>query len=488
MANIDRDYRERLLNTLDQSPMSTPSKSPCDGSCYIFKSPNPSRENYYDRYIPSRVASSSAKKCLFETPLRATSKKDKDQTIEPPKAEALTQKSALQNELLGESITEVPDPQTMERGGPLTVISPSKSNMLKFQSSPQRLDPHAPYAVFPISKSSKQLLLSPRRVTRKISKTPFKVLDAPELQDDFYLNLLDWSSHNVLSVGLGTAVYLWSAFTCQVSKLCDLQDESDSVTSVSWSDKHLLAVGTQTGLVQIWDVAAEKKLRTMSGHSSRVGALAWNWDTLCSGSRDHTIVQWDHRVPDTPTRTMRSHTQEVCGLRWSTDHQLLASGGNDNKLYVWNQSTPEPALCYTDHTAAVKAIAWSPHQHGILASGGGTADRTIRFWNTSTNQPLQSIDTGSQVCNLVWSKSTNELVSTHGYSQNQIVIWRYPSLTQVAKLTGHTTRVLYLAMSPDGQTIVTGAGDETLRFWNVFYKSRSHKETCSPLNMAVYIR
>ena len=41
-------------------------------------------------------------------------------------------------------------------------------------------------------------------------------------------------------------------------------------------------------------------------------------------------------------------------------------------------------------------------------------------------------------------------------------------LVQVATLTGHTYRVLYLAMSPDGQTIVTGAGDETLRFWNVF--------------------
>lgn len=35
-------------------------------------------------------------------------------------------------------------------------------------------------------------------------------------------------------------------------------------------------------------------------------------------------------------------------------------------------------------------------------------------------------------------------------------------------MTGHTYRVLYLSMSPDGQNIVTGAGDETLRFWNVF--------------------
>jgi cell division cycle 20-like protein 1 (cofactor of APC complex) len=54
-------------------------------------------------------------------------------------------------------------------------------------------------------------------------------------------------------------------------------------------------------------------------------------------------------------------------------------------------------------------------------------------------------------------------------------VWKYPSLSQVAKLTGHSYRVLYLAMSPDGEAIVTGAGDETLRFWNVFSKARSQK-------------
>lgn len=41
-------------------------------------------------------------------------------------------------------------------------------------------------------------------------------------------------------------------------------------------------------------------------------------------------------------------------------------------------------------------------------------------------------------------------------------------MKKLAVLTGHTCRVLYLAMSPDGQTLVTGAGDETLRFWKVF--------------------
>jgi WD40 repeat protein len=66
-------------------------------------------------------------------------------------------------------------------------------------------------------------------------------------------------------------------------------------------------------------------------------------------------------------------------------------------------------------------------------------------------------------------------VSTHGCSDNHILVWKYPSMTQVANLTGHSSRVLYLAVSPDGEAIVTGAGDETLRFWNVFSKGRSQK-------------
>jgi len=113
----------------------------------------------------------------------------------------------------------------------------------------------------------------------------------------------------------------------------------------------------------------------------------------------------------------------------------------------------------------VKAISWSYNQHGLVASGGGTADRTIKFRNTLTGETKKSWDTGSQVCNLAFSHSLNELVSTHGFSQNEISIWDCESTKPLASLTGHTFRVLFLAMSPDGSTVVTGSGDETLRFW-----------------------
>lgn len=370
-----------------------------------------------------------------------------------------------------------PPPTTGGGAGSVTPSTPSK-NLFTYMS-PQTRTPHARtirtdtraeiYSLSPIRFDSQRMLLSPRKTTRQVSKIPYKVLDAPDLKDDFYLNLVDWGSSGVLGVGLGSSVYMWNSMTGRVDELLNL-GPSDHVTSVSWIQRgSQLAVGTHKGLVQIWDASRGKKLRTMTGHTQRVGALAWNAHILTSGSRDRTIYHRDVRVRNQYTHTLRGHKQEVCGLRWSDEGQL-ASGGNDNKVFIWPGVEETPLWRFTEHRAAVKALSWSPHQRGLLASGGGTADRRICFWNTTTGALISSLDTGSQVCNLRWSTLSNELVSTHGYSENQIVVWKYPSMQQVVSLTGHTYRVLYLAMSPDGQVIVTGAGDETLRFWNCFQK------------------
>lgn len=375
--------------------------------------------------------------------------------------------------------SEYGSPSTPHRGSNMfNYMSPSMATGLGTPSrTPRRGQPNLDttaqvYSLSPIRMASQKMLLSPRAKQRVVSKAPYKVLDAPDLADDFYLNLVDWGSNNILGVGLGSCVYMWSADSQRVTKLCELED--DTVTSVSWIQRgHHIAIGTQKGTVQIWDASRTRRLRTMMGHGARVGALAWNEHILTSGSRDRLIYHRDVRQPDQWTTKLTHHKQEVCGLRWSEDG-MLASGGNDNKLMVWDKLHDQPLYKFDAHQAAVKAIAWSPHQKGLLASGGGTACRKIMFHNTLTGDLLSETDTGSQVCNLAWSKNSNELVSTHGYQQNQIVLWKYPSMQQVVSLTGHTYRVLYLAMSPDGKVIVTGAGDETLRFWNAFPKSRGN--------------
>jgi cell division cycle protein 20 (cofactor of APC complex) len=89
-----------------------------------------------------------------------------------------------------------------------------------------------------------------------------------------------------------------------------------------------------------------------------------------------------------------------------------------------------------EHVAAVKAVAWCPWQSNVLATGGGTADRHIRFWNSTTGVCMNKIDTNSQVCSLIWSLHTKEIMSAHGFSQNQLTIWKYPTMTRVQSLTG----------------------------------------------------
>ena len=68
-------------------------------------------------------------------------------------------------------------------------------------------------------------------------------------------------------------------------------------------------------------------------------------------------MQRDIRTPPLASeRKLVGHRQEVCGLKWSPDNQYLASGGNDNKLFVWNASSLQPVHAFTEHLAGKKEI------------------------------------------------------------------------------------------------------------------------------------
>ena len=365
----------------------------------------------------------------------------------------------------------------------LHVLHRTASGSGRFLSSDASLDP--------LSMTDVGLRSVAQKVGRRISSNPSRILDAPELVDDYYLNLISWSKTNVLAVALGQCLYLWNASSGSINHLLTLEGQEDYVTSVSWATRDgnhdYIAVGTNDSAVQLWDTEAGKKIRTLGGHTSRVGSLAWNHNFLSTGGRDSLILQHDVRSPNHITSTYTGHTQEVCGLKWNDDGTTLASGGNENYLCLWdasmsqsesnhsrrnglrnNASNITPRVLLTQHQAAVKALAWCPFHRGLLASGGGTADRTIKFWNTNSGAMLNSIDTGSQVCSLLWSKHQREICSSHGFSENQLILWRYPTMTKIQEFKGHTARVLHMAQSPDGSSVVSAAADETLRFWDIF--------------------
>ncbi|KAK7999903.1 hypothetical protein PG990_012503 [Apiospora arundinis] len=312
---------------------------------------------------------------------------------------------------------------------------------------------------------------APAQFRRRVATAPERVLDAPGLIDDYYLNLLDWSSGNQVAIGLERNVYVWSADEGSVS--CLLETNPDTyVSSVKWSgDGAYVSVGLGTGEVQIWDVAEGQKIRSMFGHDTRVGVMGWNKHLLSTGARSGLVYNHDVRIAEHKVAELVSHTSEVCGLEWRADGAQLATGGNDNLVSIWDaRSLVVPKFTKTNHKAAVKALAWCPWNANLLATGGGSYDRHIHFWNTTSGARVNSIDTGSQVTSLRWSTSYKEIVSSSGFPDNSLSIWSYPTLVRNVEIPAHESRVLHSCLSPDGQMLATAAADESLKFWKVFEK------------------
>jgi cell division cycle protein 20 (cofactor of APC complex) len=318
------------------------------------------------------------------------------------------------------------------------------------------------------------------QLRRRIATAPDRVLDAPGLIDDYYLNLLDWSSGNQVAIGLERNVYVWSADEGSVE--CLLESSPDTyISSVKWSgDGAYVGVGLGTGEVQIWDVAEGQKIRSMFGHDTRVGVMGWSSHTLSTGARSGLVFNHDVRIANHKTAELVSHTSEVCGLEWRSDGAQLATGGNDNLVNIWDaRSLSAPKFTKTNHRAAVKALSWCPWQLNLLATGGGSYDRHIHFWNTTTGARTNSIDTGSQVTSLRWSNHYREIVSSSGFPDNSLSIWSYPTLVRNVEIPAHETRVLHSSLSPDGQILATAAADESLKFWKVFERKPGSSASAS---------
>ncbi|KAF8878796.1 WD40-repeat-containing domain protein [Gymnopilus junonius] len=313
--------------------------------------------------------------------------------------------------------------------------------------------------------------------TRKIRTEPIRVLDAPSMMDDFYLNLLAWSSQNALAIGLENSTYVWKADTGTTACLGECQ-EGLYVTSLDFSrDGAFLGIGIHDGVVELWDAETGQKLRSMTGHQGQVASLSWNEHILTSGCIDGSIWCHDVRIGRHKVMELIGHTGEVCGLKWRPDGELLASGGNDNVVNIWDArlgnvgegARGSAKWTKRNHTAAVKALGWCPWQPTLLATGGGTNDATVNIWNSTSGARLHTLRTPSQVTSINWSQHCKEIVTTHGYPTNSVMVHAYPSMERVAEIRdAHDSRVLHAALSPAGDVLATTSGDEMLKFWKIW--------------------
>ena len=334
-----------------------------------------------------------------------------------------------------------------------------------------------------------------------------RCVDAPDVRDDYYSQLIDWSPHgDLIAVGMADDVYVASATEAlgQSNVVMGWFPEK-TVSSVAWSPggDHI-AVAALDGSIMLLDAQTAGEFRTLGPvHEGRVGALHWNPVTRCltSGSADRCICDVDPRCPsvvstwhaDVAVSTWRlGHDGEVCGLRWRDDGRLLASGGNDNTLLIWDaRRSQSPCISIPlAHRAAVKALAWCPTRHDVLASGGGTKDKRIRLWNSHTGASLASCDAEAQVTGLSWAPNgTPEVVASLGYNAAGLSAFRWSKavnrldcVARIKRPDDH--RMVGMAVSPDRTRFAALSTQEVITYWHLYGAPGGRRSAFSAVQQA----
>ncbi len=271
------------------------------------------------------------------------------------------------------------------------------------------------------------------------------------------------------ALGGDSNVRVWNAATGELLKTIPLGDRPKSVSCMAFSpDGKWIVIGEDftkaeifTGKIELLDAVAGQEVRALATHHWEVESIAisrdgrWlassNWDrkvrvmefpsgnqvrefespskprcvaispdskVIASGGLDATVSLWD-REGGKDLQRLTGHSDAVLSVAFSLDGRHLASASADGSTRIWNVSTGQSLYTLSGHVGAVLAAVFSPD--GQLVISGG-ADGTVRFWNTATGQNLETMGAHSSVWQVAFGSNGKYLAA--GYADGTINIWR----------------------------------------------------------------
>jgi len=297
-----------------------------------------------------------------------------------------------------------------------------------------------------------------------------------------YVNSVVFSpdGSRLASGGSDSLVRLWNV---RSGVQLDTLPHPGQVSMVAWGpDERLLATGDAEGYIRLWQLKKNdpaRCLQTIAGHTNWVDGLAfaadghtlataswdgifklWNISTLFDQGEDEQLIT--EITSGRPLQTLSDHAERMNRVAWSPDGRIIASGGFEKTIRLWEVETGSYGSALLGHTNAVTGLAFTPDSHSLLS---GSEDGTLRVWDIPSGQCIRVLQGyAASLYDIDWSPDGSRLVS--GGSDGLVTIYAVTGKTTPRVLRGHTGLIFGVGWSPDGQYLASGAWDTDLRLWD----------------------
>ncbi|MEP6519928.1 protein kinase domain-containing protein [Microcoleus vaginatus] len=262
-----------------------------------------------------------------------------------------------------------------------------------------------------------------------------------------------------LRYGVFPANPVWLLSTLPSSQFLQKSlDNKGNVNAIALSPNGQTLVSASFGTIRIWNLKTGGLPRTLNSvHSKKsVKTLAVSPDNslLASGGDDNNVIIWDLKT-GRRIRTIAAHTAAVNAIAFSRDGKTLASGSDDKTVRLWNARTGSRLRTLSGHAGGVNAIALS-RDGKTLASG--SQDKTVRLWNLGTGEVRRIITGHGGPVNAVAFSPNGQIVATAS-TDNTIRLSNVQDGKRTRTFKGHSSWVRTIAFSPDSRTLISGGGD-----------------------------